>query len=353
MNIKLRFLFVIIFCLVLPLPMSAATLYLDPVSKKVGTYDTFELKVRIGVMGGDECINAGEIGLSFDPDILEVIDFNFGESIFPLWVKRPNKNDIEKINQEGKIVFIGGVPGGYCGKIPGDPGESNILAGIIFTPKKPVLFHKTDIKFSSETKVLLNDGNGTQAEIKIQESTIEIDETLPKQEDEWGKKIGEDDIPPESFLIEITSASNVWDGQYFLIFFTTDKQTGIDHYEVLETKPENIIREATEKNVILEWVKDKIFKKKKVTFWKETTSPYLLKDQGLNSVIAVKAVDKAGNERIVEYENDALKKTRVSQEDYTFVAIFLGLIMLIILLVILKLTKKRKQKEDVPQNDLK
>jgi len=356
MNIKLRFLFIVIFCLFLVLPMNAmaATLYLDPVSKKVGTYDTFELKVRIGVAGGDECINASQVGLSFDPDILEVIDFDFGETIFPLWVLRPGKNDIEKINQEGKILFAGGVPGGYCGRIPGDPGDSNILAGIIFTPKKPVLFHKADIKFNKEeTKVLLNDGQGTKAEIKIQEATIKIDETLPKQEDEWEKKIGEDKISPEPFLIEINSAPNVWDGQYFLIFFTTDKQTGIDYYEVLEEDPLKLINEEKEKNVFVEWIKKKILKKGETVFWRETSSPYLLKDQDLESVIMVKAVDKAGNERVVEYENEALKKTREIQKDYTIIIIVTCLVILILLLLIFKITRKRKKAEDISLDNLK
>ena len=34
--------------------------------------------------------------------------------------------------------------------------------------------------------------------------------------------------------------------------------------------------------------------------WERAESPYLLKDQSLKSIIKVKAVDKAGNEKIVK-----------------------------------------------------
>ena len=35
--------------------------------------------------------------------------------------------------------------------------------------------------------------------------------------------------------------------------------------------------------------------------WKEAATPYVLEDQSLKGIIKVRAVDKAGNERIAEY----------------------------------------------------
>jgi len=80
-----------------------------------------------------------------------------------------------------------------------------------------------------------------------------------------------DTIPPEPFSIEIYKEPLIFDGKYFLIFSAVDKQTGIDFYEAKEGD----------------------------NSWQKQKSPYLLEDQQLNSIINVKAVDKAGNERIV------------------------------------------------------
>jgi len=72
----------------------------------------------------------------------------------------------------------------------------------------------------------------------------------------------------------------MFEGKYFLVFATQDKKSGIAHYEVQENR------------------RQKIESRK----WIETESPYILKDQELRSYIFVKAVDKAGNERIAVVE---------------------------------------------------
>ena len=84
-----------------------------------------------------------------------------------------------------------------------------------------------------------------------------------------------DTRPPQVFKPEISQDPLIFEGKYFLSFFAQDLTSGISHYEVLETNKE----EGT---------------------WKVTESPYLLEDQSLRSVIKVKAIDKAGNERITE-----------------------------------------------------
>ncbi len=107
----------------------AATLYLEPANGEYQPGDTFLVEIRIDTKG--ECINTIEANLTFSQDILKAIDFSQGNSILTLWVKLP------EINQEkGEISFSGGIPSGYCGILPGDPGESNILGKIIFQPKE-------------------------------------------------------------------------------------------------------------------------------------------------------------------------------------------------------------------------
>jgi len=99
---------------------------------------------------------------------------------------------------------------------------------------------------------------------------------------DWSKDISRfrviiDTAPPEEFEPQIGQDPTVFGGKYFLSFATIDRMSGVAHYEISETR--NQKQEA----------------------WKVGESPYLLEDQGLRSIIKVKAVDKAGNERIAEY----------------------------------------------------
>ena len=94
----------------------------------------------------------------------------------------------------------------------------------------------------------------------------------------------QDTEPPEEFRPEIGQDPEIFDGKYFLVFVTQDKASGIAGYFVHET--------TRKKDATLIDTKD----------WTEAESPYVLKDQKLRSYIYVKAVDKAGNERIAMVE---------------------------------------------------
>jgi len=129
------------------------------------------------------------------------------------------------------------------------------------------------VRFLDSSQVLLNDGLGTPAELITKEAIFTIfPEKREVSEDQWRKELEKDDIPPESFEIIISQDPFLFEGKYFIVFQTQDKQTGIDYYEVKEGKRD----------------------------WQRAESPYLLEDQSLKSIIKVKAVDKAGNERMAE-----------------------------------------------------
>jgi len=281
--------FVCFVLLFLPLATKAVTLYLEPETGQYQPGDTFVIEVKIDTEG--ECINAVEANLSFSNDILQAIDFSRGESILSLWVKNP------EINQgQGLVSFSGGTPGGYCGRIPGDPGTSNSLGKIIFRVPgmtvKESRENKGEIKFLESSQVLLNDGFGTPAKLTTKATTIKITEVGPLKisKNEWQKELAEDKIPPEPFEIKPQRDPLIFEGKYFIAFLTTDKQTGIDYYEVCEhTKLHECEHEKTQN-------------------WKKAESPYLLEDQSLKSIIKVKAVDKAGNERFAEYLPEISKK---------------------------------------------
>jgi len=260
------FLAVVLLCL--PLIIKAAILYFEPNEGKYHLEDTFIVDLRIDTEG--ECINTVKAIVSFPNEILKVKDFSTGNSILTLWLENP------KIDQKaGEISFIGGIPGGYCGPLLGEIERPNLLARIIFQVVSSSFSHDlVKIALKEDSQVLLNDGFGTPAKLILKEAIFTIlPEKLETSREEWKEETEKDKVPPEPFEITVYQDPLIFEGKYFIVFSTTDKQTGIDHYEIKEGKRS----------------------------WKKAESPYLLEDQSLKSIIKVKAVDKAGNERIVEY----------------------------------------------------
>jgi len=300
----------------LAVPVFAAVLYLEPDGGEYQPGDIFVVEMKID--NENEYINTVEANLSFSQDILQVVDFSKGSSILTLWVREP------EIDQEsGLISFAGGIPGGYGGKIPGDPGVSNLLGKIIFKVKD---FTEDDflqidrIDFLESSQVLLNDSKGTSAKLETKGITFEITQFKPMQipKSEWQEQLSEDKISPEPFIIEVRKNKALFGGKYFLIFSTVDKHTGLDYFVVSES------REGEED-------------------WREGESPYLLEDQELQSIIKVKAVDKAGNERIVEI---IPPKPLVSEEKKTsswWILILIILIIFIIFWIFKKLKRKKRR----------
>ncbi len=260
-----------------PTITSGAVLYLEPAEGEYQPADTFIVEIKIDTE--NQCINAVGVDLSFSQNIFKAIDFSQGESIINLWTETP------QINQEaGNLSFSGGIPGGYCGRIPGDPGASNLLGKIIFRVPGMMVSQLgiplAQISFLENSQVLLNDGLGTKAELTLQGASFTIIDKSEAVKDEWREELKKDNIAPELFEIEVHQYPAIFEGKYFITFFTSDKQTGIDYYEVKEGSQD----------------------------WKKAESPYLLENQNLQSIIKVKAVDKAGNEGVAEYIPEFPKK---------------------------------------------
>lgn len=261
---------------------NAASLYIDPHETSLYRADTVTVAVRLDTDEG-ECVNTVDAVISYDGGSLQAVDVTRGRSILSLWVEAP------VIDKEAKTIsFAGGVPNGYCGRIPGDPSLTNIVAELVF--RAPGLTvgrasgNTTNIVFGPETRVLLNDGLGTEAPLRLVDGTIMLQDGVgPSVSDSWGERVSLDTRPPEPFTVELVQNGSVFSGKYYIVFSTTDKQSGIDHYEVIE--------ESEEETSLFRWGAAD-------APWREVTSPYVLTDQTLGSVIRVKAVDKAGNEYI-------------------------------------------------------
>ncbi len=341
---KILLLFWVCFGMI-PIGVKAATLYLMPQSQSVYQGDSFVVEVRLNTE--DEEINTAMISLEVT-DFLEVVDFSEGDSILTLWPKKAAL-------QENEISLTGGTPQGFSG--------DGLILRITFKAKilEQQETKKAEISFKEDSKILLNDGKGTEANLVFLGGNYEIikkSDSLPQissrthpdqdkwsnnpnfhlhwdlvegaeysyllsrdplatsdempnkpegellwlgdmkyenledgiyyfhlrekreAEQKWGNKVSFrgmiDTQPPEEFKPKIGQDPSLFEEKYFLSFATKDSGSGIDHYEILEA------RDGGEE------------------VWKIEESPYLLENQTLQSIIRVKAIDKAGNERIAE-----------------------------------------------------
>ena len=275
----------------------AATLYIEPHEAELYPGDTLALSVRVDT-DEDECINVidGVLELS---DNITPVDISLGESIFPLWVEQPTIH-----TETNTVSFAGGIPNGYCGRIDGDPRLTNVILELIVQASGLQTTQSDDdesdptayVTFGDATQVLLNNNAGTRAPLRTLDASIRVHKDPSGAiVNEWGERIDIDDIPPSKFSITLTSDPSIFGGRHFVAFNSTDKQSGIDHYEVME--------EPIDDTGIFDWGAVN-------APWVAARSPYLLQDQTLNSTIRIKAVDKAGNEYIAVYVPDESMRAR-------------------------------------------
>jgi len=263
-----------------PFFSQAASLYLDPPFAELYRSDAVVTSLRLDVdRESGECINAFDITVSFSDSIMP-IDISLGRSIVPLWIEFPT------INIENQTVTMaGGIPNGYCGRVAGDLNLTNIIADIVFRlpGTTPITDNPAIVTVTSAT-AYLNDGLGTSAPLRTFQAEYTLyDEAGEFIRDDWTDIVVADRIAPEPFEVTLIKGGLESRGKYYIEFNTTDKQSGISHYEVMEERD----------------VKNSFFSFGAATApWVRARSPYILDDQSLRSLIRVKAVDKAGNEYI-------------------------------------------------------
>lgn len=271
----------------------AADFFFDLTADKIYQGDTFIVQLKLST--ADNLINAVEGNLSFDNKKLEVKEISAGGSIFSLW---PNPATV--LGDKGEISFVGGVMGGFQGA------NAEILK-IIFLAKQE---GSADINFENNSFLFLNDGSGTKANYTARPLTLSILERpaglAPKNE--WQPLVAQDTNPPEPFEIVIGNNPSMFDDKYFVSFFTTDKESGVDYYEIKEGNGPLI----------------------------KGNSPYRLTDQNLRSIIEVKAVDKAGNERM-----SVLQPLHPEKKIYQK-SLFWGIIIIAIAVISIILWRKKR-----------
>lgn len=251
-----KFLFILILSWwLLPHWLLAAQISLEAEEREFGIGEQIEIKLNLS---SEESINALEGKIIFPASLLELKEINDGNSLVNFWVERPG--------QDGETIIFSGIsPGGWQGN-----------RGFIFSLILEAKNEGQGMLEIKEARVLLNDGQGTAAPLSVSSFQFAVS-GLAKEKPIIIEK--EDIEPPETFKPEISRDPLIFEGKWFLVFATQDKGRGISHYEVKERR------------------------EKVLTFfskWEKAESPYVLKDQGLKSETLVKAIDRAGQERIIK-----------------------------------------------------
>jgi hypothetical protein len=364
---------------------SAALLYSQSAQQDVYNGQTFVLDWFLDTEGRP--INSFDLKIDFNKDVLEVIEAGSGNSLINLWIKYPTFD-----NQRGLIELTGGIANGVIGnQVP-----------VFRTVFKNKTAGTASITLNPDSKILLNDGLGTSEELKFRNVLFNVypQEFLPLQitstshpdQNLWYKnrdvklsfvqkpdteysfsfssnielipddianevpeflfygslpdgiyylkvnsKVGPPASPdasqggsawqeagvfrvqidataPEIFIPEIGSDSNIFGGRDFLSFSTLDKTSGISHYEV----------------------KSGLLGTSKVV-----SSPYELRRPLVGKHVAVAAIDRAGNKRVVTIEYSGL------------IPVWLFICLLVVLLLgalYLKYKKSQKINENISQS---
>ena len=308
--------------------VDAASLYIDPAVATILRGDTVTMAVRLDTdEAAGECVNAVDAVITYS-EAIDLVDVSTGDSIFSVWVEPPT---IDKVNR--KVTFAGGIPNGYCGRVEGDPRLTNTIVELIFRSPgfsigggEPMV--NAQVEFDPVTSVYLNDGQGTIAPLQTYGATVDLSNDPGIQiDDRWRDEVAADTVPPAEFSITLERNNTAFNGKYFIVFNTTDKQTGIDQYQVME-EPVSQLGAFTWGRADAPWV--------------TARSPYVLEDQSLNSIIRVRAIDKAGNEYVATLLPDESLRTLTLTEYITYGAS--AVIVTLLLGIIYTMYKNRRKR---------
>lgn len=140
-----------------PLDLRAAALSLSPPAGTFTVGSTFDLSIFID--SNNENINAVAANLQFPPDKLQLVSPTVGKSVVGVWVTAPQFN-----NQTGQINLEGVIPGGL-------KTSQGLLTTLTFRVKS---VGTAVVKFLNQSKVLLNDGIGTDSLAAIQNGIYQL-----------------------------------------------------------------------------------------------------------------------------------------------------------------------------------
>lgn len=134
----------VLFLASLPRNAHAGALLISPNGGTFTVGSTFDVQLILDTEG--ESVNALDVDLQFPPDKLQLVSPNTSVSVISLWTSQPQFN-----NQTGRVRLQGGIPRGINVK-------SALVATLTFRVKS---IGTAIVRFTDQSRVLLNDGLGT------------------------------------------------------------------------------------------------------------------------------------------------------------------------------------------------
>ena len=287
MSRALRALTLILFFVALPaqaLTIDASSLIprleltLSPTSGSFSEGATFDVPILINTKGVS--VNGIEARILFDKSKLEVVKPSSGTSIIGVWIEPPSFD-----NTKGTASYVGVVPNGIIT-------NSGLIGTITFRAKSTGV---AAISFAANSRVLLNDGQGTEARVDLGRSTYSILAKAPE-----GVKVFSDTHPFSDTWYKNNSPVISW-----------DKDPGVEGFSYVldnipNTIPESTILTKDETSHVYENLKDGLWyfhiKARKSGVWSQSadflvridTTPPAVFTPTTNYVVAAAAlVDRA------------------------------------------------------------
>lgn len=289
---KYKILTIIALTVFLPFSANAASVYLETTNNTLSVGDTAVVTVKINADGAVINTLEGNVSVKSPANNLEVQEFSLANSSFGLWPRTPS------LSVDGKVIsFVGGVPGGFSI-------EGATVFKVIVQAKKEGLVTISPSDFVAYA----NDGKGSKIVVKPSDISINI---VPKKtgveaRDDWKTILATDTTPPQDYIVVLGQDKTLYGGKMFAFFSALDKESGIDHYEVVEDGAPAV----------------------------RSGSTYVLKNQSTDVKLEVTAFDKSGNKKIAKYP---MAEAGIN---WTLIAV----VVLVVVAVVLVFKKIRKNK---------
>lgn len=208
--------------------------------------------VAVVVSSREEAFNALAGTVAYPADVLELTEVSDGGSIINFWLDR-----VDPVSDA--LHFSGIVPGGYYGEF-----------GQVLRLRFRASQEGTGVVSVNDVQALRNDGTGTALETTVTPLSFSV-----SVDGEVAPDVTADNTPPEEFPLTIAQDSTLFDNAPFLVFSTTDKESGMDRYEVsIDGQP-----------------------------YERIESPYRLPSSQVRHIV-VRAYDRAGNFRESVWRQD-------------------------------------------------
>ncbi len=221
------------------------------------------VRIDVSIHAVTEPINAVQGSVQYPARMFAVDSIDLTNSIIRYWQQQPSIDSVT-----GTISFTGGLP------TPGFQGENGLLFSIVGRPRA---LGTVRIFSHTHSIILANDTNGTilptkqaHLEIAISDTTappIPTPTPIPDTE------------PPTDLELVVGTDPHLFNNAWFSAFSAVDTASGISHYEIAETDTRTAFPAPEQ--------------------WRQSNSPYLLKNQNKRGSLFLKAVDNAGNEAVL------------------------------------------------------